>query len=125
MKTKDNIFGDVKEFVISRKIWAHATVKMDRVNYMLESSGKQCCLGIYASACGIPADVLLDAPAPMYVFNRLHGAWQTKLIENGEQTVLTKELIEANDRSGWSLPYRQRKIRALFGQMGIKVRFTK
>lgn len=125
-KTIKKTLGDVKEFVISRAKWAHSTFTRHRMSLMLDENGMQCCLGIYASACHVPSDELLDTATPEDVVNSFsERAWNTKLVKTSTNIDIVGELINANDSIGLSDRSRERKIRSLFKKLGITVHFTK
>lgn len=69
----NNKYGDVKSFTIKRSVWARA----NKEGHLLSQIGKKCCLGFYATACGLRDEDIFEIPLP----SELNDIWSTSLSE--------------------------------------------
>ena len=116
----------VKSFTINLKKWGHASER-NAVSGLLRDAdtGKQCCLGIYLSACGYDADDLDgEASNPAGTLDGLDfwaNTWPNKKAE--QPADIARELAQVND-AAMKLPRRKALIAEGFKKLGVKVRFV-
>lgn len=112
---------DVKEFTIDRARWLCApTQGYEDSELYRESDRKMCCLGFYARALGARVKDIKHKDCPS---NAKSVHWTDWVLENGLNSLSTKDMIEENDFEV-SNKMRERKIRGLFAKHGVKVKFT-
>lgn len=107
--------NDVKAFVIPRSKWLRGQGNLESFLYR-PSDGKQCCVGIYLSACGTPLSSLTG-------HKEAHGPDLPLWMHAGEAIALL-ELYESNDNRSLSEPEREAEIAEGFAKQGIAVTFT-
>ena len=122
----DKVKKFVKSFTIDDKKWGRATERTGVVGKLRdEATGKQCCLGIYLTACGYKNELLNgEGSNPIGANDGLefwNNAWP-KEAEVGSPVDVARELAEVND-AAMKLPARKKKIAELFKKLGVKVRF--
>lgn len=112
----------VKTFTIKRKRWLRGRGSgclLDTVSH------KQCCLGIYLTACGLPDAALNEALMPNEIkelsYKRNMPKWLSPN-EEAEESSPVGTLAAINDKP--SLRYREDKIREGFAAQGVRVRFV-
>lgn len=120
----------LKEFTIDRSKWACASNNAVRgAGSLLEDGdGFKCCLGFYASACGLPTGRMLQEekmPEPKFagfgvldsipVYERT-PAFNTAILHRSSKLIGVNDNI-LNDQE------REEKVAKLFTENGIKVNF--
>lgn len=127
--TKMNSNGKPFTFTIQRSRWLRGT----GFGLLLDSTGKQCCVGHYLSALGVKSERLFMVSCAQWVKDRLDAAnWLVIAHERGSvQSKEANELYYANDRRITKDEprlkkerEREQRIKQLFAQQNIRVRFT-
>ena len=123
---KRKIVHDVKEFTINRAKWGRGD---SNEGYLLNDvSGKMCCLGFYAKACGLKNKDIIGVTDPAsyqsYFFEKNSGTWKTKLLKSSRNTSTCNDLIIINDSMYITDEAREEKIIKKFARIGIKVKFV-
>lgn len=119
----------VTEFVIDRSKWLPGEVQYElgvKAKLLEPSTGRQCCIGVYLSACGMPDDALLNegwATAVLDADHPLH-AWFTAQTEAPQSQHRENALAFANDICSLGLAERERRITEEFARGGVTVTFT-
>lgn len=111
----------VTAFVIRRSVW----LRGDDDDSMLlrPSDERQCCLGIYLEACGVPRAMLRGVMAP-HVLLHVHKAYDVRLPDwMTESNGTYCDLMEDNDNEALNETVREAVIRAGFAKLGITVTF--
>ncbi len=120
----------MKNLTIRRKKWLRGGN-----GTLCNDVGAKCCLGFYATQCGIPRKELLDKGDPSELYHECSdkdNEYFDKLVdvENwGDEYVatnkyITDRLITANDQGGVPLKERERTIKNLFANIGVNVTFV-
>jgi len=115
----------VKSFTIKRSVWLRG--ERAQPSFLLrESDGKQCCIGIYLEACGIPRN------------DKVNKRSATSLADLGVQvprwlvgpigidtapSFAARVLMQINDETNVDLADREREVTAGFADVGITVTF--
>lgn len=112
----------VTEFVISRKKWLRG--ESSTHSYLLRpEDGKQCCVGIFLTACGTPAEDLLSQK----VAERTMRAPEWLTDRNAFGTEMPKKdvdhLYTLNDSPKLPEDVREAEIAAIFARNGVTVSF--
>lgn len=113
---------EIKKFTIDRKIWLRGE-GTDKSKLLRSSDGKMCCLGIYLKKCGVKPTLLNNLASPRQVGIPIPN-WL--LNTRGENSMLVDSLMEENDRelvTEKMMNLKEREIRGLFKEAGIKVTF--
>lgn len=112
------------EFTIDRSRWSCASNDAKRTNYeyfnqssLLDTKNFQCCLGFLGSACGIPADHLLNVAIPSH--SSVMVDYPASFLESDAE----KLAVTINDDRCLSSADRERQLKDLFSQAGIRVKF--
>jgi len=143
VEKKKKIVKDVKSFTVERKNWYRG--KGDEKSRLLNNSGKMCCLGFYALACGLDKKVIKNVPDPVGVVNltkdgtttdgsdkvikrKSEVVWETKLVANDrygspDNSGITYDLMGVNDDPYLTDEQREKELTYLFKGLGIKVNF--
>lgn len=100
---------EIKEFVIPRDKWYRGFPHGSRL--LRPDDGKQCCVGLYLSACGVPDSLLTDRAVGASMGPKwLH--WNTSLYNVNDDMSLTEE-------------WRESEVARLFKDQGeVVVRFV-
>lgn len=132
----------VKSFVISRKKWLRGNGEGE---LRRKSDGRQCCVGIFASACGIPKETLnskgtlndigefwADAGLPQELCSPSSSI--TDLYAINDEIAKEAFEFEKFESAGVSTDFskfkarferqREKRIRDGFKELGVRVRFT-
>lgn len=117
----------VKSFTIDEKKWGRATEHHDIQGLMRDSdTGKQCCLGMYLTACGFEDKDLNEEPSgPKSKRNDGPEFWNTcwpKKNTDVLPSVHARGLAEINDAK-MKLPTRKKAIIEGFKRLGVTVKF--
>jgi hypothetical protein len=109
---------DIKELVIDRARWGFGT---GRGTLYDSSTNKMCCLGFLARACGSKVYDILDASFP--VDGQAPRAF-TAGTDDGIGSPSAITAVNINDASNLHLTAREKRIKTLFANHGIKVKFV-
>ena len=112
----------MKSFVVSRRRWLHGT-KRRQAEGLLLGDGKQCCVGIYLSALGVDDHCLSLVSRASEIAWCLPEEAKWLLGSSDKPGGLAHRLYGVNDRVGISQDQREAKVRKLFREAGIKVRY--
>ena len=110
----------VDHFIIDRKIWLRGE-GTDMSSLLRRMDDKQCCLGIYLEACGMPRDMLREISEPAYVLTTLPEETLWLMDTEKYQDI---NLMTINDNQDLWETQRERKIAEIFAQHGITVEFV-
>lgn len=138
IKVKPTVCKPVTSFKINRSKWLCGELywreeranKVDSESVLLDTSGRMCCLGFYAKACGVPSDKLLNLPDYSYMNNV--SALPSTLIDrcntdprhdSNTNTDTAESLLHTNDAVGYAAGAREKEIAKLFKKAGISVSF--
>lgn len=105
----------LKSFTISRKKWLRGDP--NTASLLDPKTGKQCCLGIYLLACGVPKDAIYAVLMPDAV-SKTYRLPKWLRTQSGTSTVLARDNDSLNE------PTREQLITQGFATKGIKVRFV-
>lgn len=110
----------VRQFTIKRSEWLH--FGNNTFSCLKDNSGNKCCLGFYAEALGNPARInsYHTAGNPAVI----DAEWPKWLVLNGENTDKCLMLIDVNDKFYSRDRDRERRIKQLFAQNGVLVKFV-
>jgi len=116
----------VKRLTIPEKIWGRATEKKNVPGTLRDSvTGKQCCLGVYLTACGYQNNDLNEAglcPRGHHFFAP-SVFWSNSLPKQPkDQWSIIQGLTQINDMK-MKLPKRKKLIIECFKKLGVTVRF--
>ena len=108
----------MEEFVIDREKWARGERYSDKTfkaydreirqrikNYLLGEDGKQCCLGLYLSECGVTDKTLQGLSTPREVHPSIPESAAWLVIENGERYTETTTKDIAKKRNVLVAPF--------------------
>ena len=126
MESKDKI----KTVYFPVENWGHAKPNSPgTAGSYVDSWGypnKQCCLGLYATACGVPLAVQKRVIEPEHLPPEYQESWL--IFQEDEYTgtsPVAYDLMEINDDPLVPARQKRRKIRKIFRENGIKVVWTK
>ena len=111
-----------KEFTINRSEWmnAYTNEKTGTDSKLLDKdSGRMCCLGFYAKACGVPESKIINQQSPRDI-KQSALPW---LMRGGLETQLCDGLMETNDGLE-DHKKREKEIKEQFELIGVKVKFA-
>ena len=111
---------DVKEFTVKRKNWYRG--KGSDESCLITADNKKCCLGFYALSCGLKKSDILKVRTPGEV-DLSDKKWITFLLEVGTDSVECDEAMEINDDQNISDKKREKLLKKLFKNQGIKIKF--
>lgn len=133
------------KFMIDRAVWMRGGDGSLLQERRPLRKRKQCCIGIYLTALGVPDDEIREEGDPGGIAMGLAGAdtfgdklraklpWPRAadwLVDGFTQGVvnnskLCNDLIEVNDKDAWEIDddVREMRIRDLFAQAGVDVEF--
>ncbi len=123
---KVKTMGPISGFTIPRRRWLRGGRGNDSSLYDPKTR-KMCCLGIYLRACGFSVADVKDRsmPGDVEATGKRVPSWM--VIRRANNFIRTSpsnmKLAVANDNEGLSERKRERKIRELFANQGIKVTF--
>jgi hypothetical protein len=126
----------VKQFTIDRKTWNCAELcnryekakKEPLETALLEpESGTMCCLGFYATACGVPKNILENRAYPSGL-PRGRSKLSKALFEplpsyDAHSDDAERILANINDNANISAATRERRVAKAFAEIGVKVKF--
>lgn len=126
----------VTNLVIDRRKWLNGALVKGTHTYsalLHSATGRMCCLGFYAEACGIAKSAMKDISTPDMLEN--DGAIEGLLPKEMEWLVMrdgdeaspsgmSASLVAANDAAELTEQEREAQIAMLFGQQGISVEFV-
>jgi len=111
------------KLIIKRKRWLRGQPDNSALR---NADGKQCCLGFLARACGASTKDVLNFPDPGVT----KGIdWPKGIAPKGHgydghgNTALVGRIISTNDSRGLLPKARERQLKELFAEAGIKVVF--
>lgn len=113
----------VKEFTIDRSKWLRGEGSAD--SFLVRASdGKMCCLGFYGKACGILKKEMRGMQEPDEVGQKFEDAapWLFDGVSGPSGVCAT--LMRENDTVGGVGRDRERKVKELFAEHGVKVKFV-
>jgi len=116
----------VKSFTINEKKWGRATEREEVLGVLrAEDTGKQCCLGVYLTACGYTDESLNgERNHPKSVPNS-YAFWSSVWPKKKDLYVdAVRDLATINDAK-MKLPARKKAIIEGFKKLGVKVTFKK
>jgi hypothetical protein len=109
----------MKEFTIDRSRWLRGDV-FDTPSQMRDRQGRMCCLGFYAESCGAKAMTGKACPSDLKDLPE-EASW---LVVKHDYRSVQDVFTEANDASCESEKNREKKIKQLFAERGVKVKFV-
>lgn len=113
----------VKEFTVDCNKW----LRGEMISSLLVSSGKMCCLGFYAKACGVEDSDLMNTatPARLYAKCNIELEGLTSVMDEGHlrDNRLTQLAVSYNDDRHISDELRISSLTRVFNDLGIKVTF--
>lgn len=114
----------VTEFVISRKKWLRGEGASASALYRREDR-KQCCVGIYLSACGVDNETLSKGSAARLLGLSELPKWLTETNDGmiQDRFSVIGSLYATNDDRGTPDPDRESRIAELFARNGVTVSF--
>ncbi len=120
---------DIKEFKINRKNWGSSARFLRLNDSMLKESysGKKCCLGFLATACGIPVKAITDI---CFLSSSLISEENTRKIPDfifdrfDDKFTVEKKLADINDDIELTRKEKEEQITKIFADNGVKVTFT-
>lgn len=114
---------EITELTVDKSIWLRGEGSSSSA-LLRESDGKMCCLGVYLHACGVTKELLKSQLRPSDVNTEIPAWLLTKPGGKYNRTSpLARALIQANDDHFYTQAQRERKIKKLFAQAGVKVIF--
>ena len=117
-----------KEFTIDRYKWMtdYTNERLGDDSELLHATGRMCCLGFYALACGLNKDDILEVADPESLLgHRLpHMLKEDGFADNAYNSSLAQKLISANDSGGDDHDAREAAVKEQFGTVGVEVKFT-
>lgn len=113
----------MQELVIDRAVWLRGEYGHSLL--FRPSDERMCCLGIYLAACGVSRRRLTNQGGPRDVPGRIpkQAMWLLKNPHHREASDLAYDLMRANDTEDVRANTREAKVRGLFKQAGVLVRF--
>lgn len=131
-------YKDVKKFVVKRSKWFRG-----RGNTLsrLQTDNQMCCLGFYAKECGLKKKNITDVVSPGEIEYEIKDIWDTFLLARISNiydsdpddpgltdiiidSEIANSLMEINDDVNISDEDREYKLKELFKEQGIKVKFV-
>lgn len=109
-----------KQFTVVRKLWARGDLQ---TNILLRTeSGKQCCLGFFARACGYKAREITGQANLFDLVERPDRG--TKIYQQfGIDEDTHEDIVFCNDDVFIEEPEREKRLKELFASQGIEVTF--
>ncbi len=114
--------------VIDRKKWVRCTGEdvMGRYGFsnLLNKRGSMCCLGFACLKVGLTKEVIRGHSSPnTNTIRNLLNSKTTKLSELLKSIDVTNQLIEINDNFKTDDAYKEKEIKRIFRENGLRVRF--
>lgn len=124
----------MRDLVIDRSRRLRGDIFSGEGSYLLDEQGRQCCLGFFLSSCRVPKDRLLDECLPSGIgwwpkyatFEHdipKSAMWLVEEVGKEGQRV-ESFFTSVNDDSSFLEPERERRIKALFAEYGVRVKFV-
>lgn len=113
------------EFTIRMRSWLRGE---DSQSYLHRSDDhKQCCLGFYARACGVPLKNIVDVSLPNELYSEESPLAIPSLVnkKDGEDLKIVEHFTDVNDDTESTDETKIKKITSLFKRIGVKVNFVK
>lgn len=124
------VVAPIKSFVVERKRWLRGRPEAG-FSFLLDSANRRCCLGFYASACGVTDEMLLAWSNPGVLKDVIGDNYPEQmgwLIESrAGKTIPSKAgyaLMEMNDDSLLGDDDKEKRVREGFAKQGIEVQFV-
>ena len=115
----------MKKFTITRSNWLCG--EGGRVSFLLRSSdGKKCCLGQYATACGIPDKNIINIQTPLAYDDFapvVDGDAPLRELASEENEYIISQIMAINDGLHFG-PVREDRLIEEFKRLGIEVDFV-
>lgn len=116
----------LKKFTVDRAKWTGDNEYL--INYFSQlyesENGRKCCIGFYASACGLYDSEIsdIDDPEELFSHNNIH---LTGFIDdvNYENNEFSSYAMQINDDTDISMEEKESKLIALFAEQGITLTF--
>jgi len=103
--------------VLKKRTWARG--RRRELPALLEESGKLCCLGFLALACGAQREQLDGAPMPE---DAPDVKWPKGIVkQQGGDTPLCRKIAKVNDDPRISDAMRSARLRPLFKRIGYRL----
>lgn len=124
-------YKDVKTFTVKRSKWQRG--EGNQSARLHNDNNKMCCLGFYAKKCGLKKKDITDVASPGEIEYDIKDAWDTFLIKRLDMpdstdllvdSNIANTLMEVNDDVNASDKDRELKLKELFKEQGIKVKFV-
>lgn len=114
--------GVIKEFIVDRSKWLNESTRGYNVTPALldRGSGAMCFLGFACLAAGATKDQIEGVPEPV----RVDGVDMPQLMCGLNNSKLSLDAMDINDNGIFNKRTREAKLRRLFAEHGIKVKFV-
>ena len=115
-------------FTIQRSTWDRGQLCNESSSLLDPHTKNQCCLGFFATACGLTDDQIRGVTVPIRIDPdvRKGTPLETLIDTQGSQlghTEICEQLLSANDTATLRESAREERITALFAELGHVVRF--
>lgn len=110
-----------KSFTIDRAKWLRGIGSIESALWRADCG---CCLGHYGVACGIKPDTMRGHGGPRDLYTDKRIQMPDMLDHNHLNARMTFTLMSTNDDQGLSAKERERRIKAGFREIGVRVTFT-
>ncbi len=126
MSTAENF-----KFVINRKIWLRGEGSA-KSSLFRDTDGKQCCLGIYLNACGVPKNILEGCSTVKDFLNQTGKnitltADQVQWMISDSSSKSSNDVVKLYSENDYSIDNseenREKTIKELFAKNNIDVEF--
>lgn len=111
-----------ESFQIDRRSWYRGNGSCR--SRLLTFEGKRCCIGFYASACGVSDDRMKDVATPLSLMCATQIALPGMLDTEKHTSIVASRLLGENDFSGHFDTKREARIKELFASIGVTVHFV-
>lgn len=124
-------------FTVDRSKWLNSHTFLEHESVLYAKKGKQemmCCLGFVCNQLGIPKKDLIDWGHPDGLADKwdipyLLKSTTTNFTEVGKKIIwsdseLASDAIDINDDESISLKEKERKLKLLFNQHGLNIKFV-
>lgn len=111
-----------KKLIIDRSRW-YRGLGEERSALLRLSDGKMCCLGFVGLACGYTPGQIGGRGDPQDVTHDLPSLWPKELLEYGNNSQLTADLVKVNDSPFMGDHEREEQIMQLLWKAGFDVEF--
>lgn len=101
----------LKKFVLDRSKWNPGQMFGPSA---LKNAHGQCCLGLYGDACGVKYEFNQSSPEE-------NQSWpkEFNVYYNYDEKDIIDQIISTNDSPLITQKWRERKLKALFGKLGV------